>query len=415
MVVFKQLRINNFKRFAGKHHFTLFGEGQMTVFAAQNGIGKTTLMDSIFLCLYGKRGFQDRYSKITFNEWLQNALSIEAPKSDYPEISFAIEIYCPIRGSIDISRKYWILKEEDGGITEELVVNIDSKPLELEREEKRNDVSERWIEAFLPYSIMKRFLVDGERLSDLDTRLVNQEIVSGIDDLLGIGTLDRLSGHLQKLKNQTLRKMAPDGQKMKIDELMQLSDEYSTELEEMIIQVEGKKNQLEILDTRMTELNRKIQNFSSAKGDEDNKLRIDWVKKHSELNSVRNSLLEITNSSLPFILGELPLDLEEWNIGKVRTLLEEQKTGENNLNFINKVLNGIRPSLGKKNNQKIRGKAKQLIHNKNRSKIKSPLSVFNLNYLNKIEKRHVELVFARYHGSDRSCPILFERAANFTK
>ena len=86
-------------------------------------------MDSIFLCLYGRRGFQDRYSKITFNEWLQNALSVEAPKSDYAEISFSIEIHCPIRGSIDISRKYCILKDEDGGITEELVVNIDSKPL----------------------------------------------------------------------------------------------------------------------------------------------------------------------------------------------------------------------------------------------------------------------------------------------
>ena len=391
MVVFKNLRINNFKRFAGSHQFTLFGEGQMTVFAAQNGVGKTTLMDSIFLCLYGRRGFQDRYSKITFNGWLQNALSIEAPKSDYPEISFSIEIHCPIRGLIDISRKYWILKEEDGGITEELVVNIDSKPLELEKEEKRNDVSERWIEAFLPYSVMKRFLVDGERLSDLDTRLVNRELVEGIDDLLGIGTLDRLLSHLQKLNNQTLRKMAPDGQKMKIDELMHLSEEYSMELNEMIVEVEEKTKQLEIIDNRMVELNKKIQNFSSAKGDEDNKLRIDWVKKHSELNSVRNSLLEITNSSLPFILAELPLDLEDWNIRKIRTLLEEQKTGEDNINFVNKLLKEIRPSLDKKNNQKIIEKAKQLIQKKKNMEINSPLSSFDLDFVNKIEKRHIEL------------------------
>lgn len=391
MVVFKQLRIHNFKRFAGNHQFTLSGEGQMTVFAAQNGVGKTTLMDSIILCLYGRRGFQDRYSKITFNEWLQNALSVEAPKSDYPEISFSIEIHCPIRGSIDISRKYWILKEEDGGITEELVVNIDSKPLELEKEEKRNDVSERWIEAFLPYSIMKRFLVDGERLSDLDTRLVNKEIVRGIDDLLGIGTLDRLSGHLNKLKNQTLRKMAPDGQKMKIDELMRLSEEYSNELNEMILQVDEKTSQLAIVDNRMEELNKKIQNFSSAKGDEDNKLRIDWVKKHSELSSVRSSLLEITNSSLPFILADLPLELEDWSIGNIRNLLEEKKNSENNIYFIETLLKEISPPLGKKNNQRIREKAENLIQKKSIKKVDSPLSIFDLNHINKIEKRHIEL------------------------
>ena len=154
---------------------------------------------------------------------------------------------------------------------------------------------------------------------------MNKEIVRGIDDLLGIGTLDRLSGHLNKLKNQTLRKMAPDGQKMKIDELMRLSEEYSTELNEMILQVDEKTSQLAIVDNRMEELNKKIQNFSSAKGDEDNKLRIDWVKKHSELNSVRSSLLEITTSSLPFILADLPLELEEWSIGNIRNLLEEKK------------------------------------------------------------------------------------------
>jgi len=391
MVVFKELRITNFKRFAGNHHFTLFGEGQMTVFAAQNGVGKTTLMDSIFLCLYGKRGFTDRYSKISFNEWLQNALSIEAPTSDYPEISFAIEIDCPIRGGINISRKYWILGEEDGGINEELVINIDGKPLELETNEKRNDVSERWIEAFLPYSIMKRFLVDGERLSDLDTRFVNQEIVRGIDDLLGIGTLDRLSGHLHKLKNQTLRKMAPEGQKMKIDELMQLSEEYSNELKEMIEQVGMKNTELKKINNRIEELNQNIQNFSSAKGDEDNKLRIDWVKKHSELNSARNSLLEITNSSLPFLIAGLPLNLDEWDIEKIRDILEEQKRGKDNINFINKVLSEMNPKTGKKITKRIKSTANRLIRNNNDLKIASPLSILGLKHLTNIEKRHIEL------------------------
>ena len=40
MVVFSALELRNFKRYAGEHNFPLYNDAQMTVIAAQNGIGK---------------------------------------------------------------------------------------------------------------------------------------------------------------------------------------------------------------------------------------------------------------------------------------------------------------------------------------------------------------------------------------
>ena len=53
MVEFNRLTIRNFKRFSGEHHIPLSGDGRVTVVAAQNGLGKTTMMDAIHVSLYG--------------------------------------------------------------------------------------------------------------------------------------------------------------------------------------------------------------------------------------------------------------------------------------------------------------------------------------------------------------------------
>ena len=59
MVLFERLTLRNFKRFSGKHEVPLRGpEGQVTIIAAENGVGKTTLMEAIHISLYGEEGFQ---------------------------------------------------------------------------------------------------------------------------------------------------------------------------------------------------------------------------------------------------------------------------------------------------------------------------------------------------------------------
>ena len=47
MVQFTRLSMRNFKRFSGEHHIPLNGDGRVTIIAAKNGLGKTTIMDAI--------------------------------------------------------------------------------------------------------------------------------------------------------------------------------------------------------------------------------------------------------------------------------------------------------------------------------------------------------------------------------
>ena len=47
MVLFTQLKVENFKRFKGEHILPLHGKGPITVIAAENGVGKTTLLHTL--------------------------------------------------------------------------------------------------------------------------------------------------------------------------------------------------------------------------------------------------------------------------------------------------------------------------------------------------------------------------------
>ena len=54
MVVLDALTVSNFKRYAGTHRIPLSPEeGTLTIVAAQNGVGKTSLIDALHVGLWG--------------------------------------------------------------------------------------------------------------------------------------------------------------------------------------------------------------------------------------------------------------------------------------------------------------------------------------------------------------------------
>ena len=94
MVTFTRLSIRNFKRFSGEHHIPLSGDGRVTIIAAQNGLGKTTMVEAIHVALYGKRGFSHIYPDKDFLDWLDKAHSVDA--DDSGSVVLALDMQDPV-------------------------------------------------------------------------------------------------------------------------------------------------------------------------------------------------------------------------------------------------------------------------------------------------------------------------------
>jgi len=387
MVVFSRLIIRNFKRFSGEHIINLRGKGPVTIIAAKNGDGKTTTMDAFHISLYGKRGFQYLYPGINFDNWLKSAYSVDANGEN--NILLSLEIQDPILGPIKITRTYWLLDNNDSNqVEEEVSIEIRGQPLQRESWESKISLCEIWIEDYLPHAAMRRFLVDGERLSHLDPKSINDDIINGIDDIIGIGTLHKMNIRLNKAKKRSLKSLIPDNQDS-IENLLQRI-EINTKLLLIVNKNLLEKNKkLESDGISLASIQEQIENMTKEKGSENVKLRTVYAIKQSKLSSSRKELHQHLLETMPFIFANLPDNLENWKINKI---IEEKKYHDRmdeQIDFFKEVLNESKtqPQLA----EIIISKAYELSNNKKTKPIKSPLNNFNLQQLKKIIDTHKSL------------------------
>ena len=387
MVSFSRLTIRNFKRFAGEHDIRLKGDGRVTIIAAQNGVGKTTTMDAIHVALYGKRGFSSLYPEGDFHKWLEAAYSVEG-KGDR-HILLALDIDDPIQGTIRISRTYWLMGEEYGGVEEEVGVEISGKPLPREPGESRTGLAERWIEDYLPHAAMRRFLVDGERLNDLDPKRIDDEIVRGIDDVIGIGLLHRLKHHLNSTKRSTLRALTPEDQIDSVSKLLDLLEKYKEEKGASKSQLEACQSVLEASNSRIVEIQEEIENLTREGGSKNAKLRLDYAIRQSELTSSRRDVHQHLMESLPFVVAGLPSDLSEWQIEEVVAEKRSSEKIEEQVEFLRVVVDDA--AVGKITRKKLFQSGERLSESTRKGRVNSPISDLDLGAIEVLVKCHSSL------------------------
>jgi len=387
MVDFNRLTIRNFKRFSGEHHIPLSGDGRVTVVAAQNGLGKTTMMDAIHVGLYGKRGFTNLYPEKEFLEWLSKAHSVDADDSD--SIVLALDMEDPVLGNIRISRTYWMLDESMGGIEEEVGVSIGGKPLEREPGETRVGLAERWIEDYLPYAAMRRFLVDGERLSHLDPKRIDREIVRGIDDATGIGLLHKLKRHLESVRRGTLRTLAPEDQAESIERLLEMKQELLESRGAAEEDLEKRITQMESDSRRIVEIQDEIENLTRDGGSENVQLRMDYAIKQSELTSSRREVHQHLLETIPFIVAGVPANLSKWDIEDALESKRSAKRVEEHMQFLDSVIDNS--EVGKITRNRLLTSGRTISDKMEFGGESGSLTPLPLVALEELIKRHAEL------------------------
>jgi DNA sulfur modification protein DndD len=387
MVTFNRLTMRNFKRFSGEHHICLSGGGRVTVVAAENGLGKTTMMDAIHVALYGKRGFRYLYPQKNFNQWIVNAHSVDADQSG--SIVLAIEMEDPVLGIIRLSRSYWILDATKHDIEEEVGITVAGKPLEKESGETRSGLAERWIEDYLPHAAMRRFLVDGERLSQLDPRQIDIEIVQGIDDATGIGLLHRLKRHLDSVKKQTLKTLAPEEQEKSVSHLLKLLESVIEDRKAAQLALDDCVQKVEADGLRIIEIQNDIESLTQDGGSENVQLRMDYAICQSKVTSSRQFVHEHLMESLPFVVAGLPDNLSEWMIDETLAAHRSTKRVDQHRTFLESILE--ESQVGKITRGRLERSSERILESMSISSSEDTLSHLPLEALESLIQRHAEL------------------------
>ena len=192
----EKLILENFRQYRGRQEvvFAIDDEQNITLVHAENGFGKTALLNALLWGFYGHKGFSEDFPK---KESILN--STEAAISRDPELTeAAVTILFEHEGVHYTLRRSLTLAQE----------RVDSKKTELQMEFIRDgqpftqNQPQQRIESFMPFDISSLLFFNGERIDHLAMEQNASRVTDAIHQMLG---LKLLRSAIADLRNQSVR------------------------------------------------------------------------------------------------------------------------------------------------------------------------------------------------------------------
>lgn len=290
---FISLNLRNWMIYKGEQSI-LFGDGKsnVTVIFGENMHGKTSLLNSIRWCLYGKA--IDRQKSAIHPNSLINSVAFQQG-----ERKFSVTLKLDIDGKVyDIWRE---IELSESGPINDLRLTIDGRAIDAGKIEYE-------IENILPYQISQFMLFDGELLKEFENLVVAQGnsqaagIKNAIEETLGLPqlryTTEEIENELKKLRQQSKQLLQKDEKSKRLAQriadldtlleakqtdkriLLDAIEKYTKDLDQLSEQLHENEEALKIIERRNAAKQKKDEALErqQALSDELKELSVDmWL------------------------------------------------------------------------------------------------------------------------------------------
>jgi DNA sulfur modification protein DndD len=214
-VILDELVLENIGSFGGKNRITLAPPSPskpVVLVGGLNGTGKTTILESIHLALYGSLSRAPGRRSGSYENYLRGLIHQGVPASEGAAVELTFHIYQQGEQHSYRIRRWW--RETGSSLREIVLVWIDGK-----YDEALTSAWNEHVETFLPRGIAGLFFFDGEQieaLADLDRS--RQVLSSALAALLGLDLIDRLATDLAVLRRRHRGAEVPEELRLAVDE-----------------------------------------------------------------------------------------------------------------------------------------------------------------------------------------------------
>ena len=285
----------------------------VVLIGGMNGYGKTSILEALYLCLYGKdamvhlaRAGLRSDDKKGYPTFLERAFNGEAKRDGLDTMSVRIVINQTRTKAIDIGRK-WYFRANGNWIEEEAVVRqvVRGVP-ETPRVDGRNgfhlpDLLDEM--QFLPAHVAPFFFFDGEEVKKLANQSRLEQVKQGLEGLLGVVLLRSLAERLKSFeagKRNEIQSVDED----KLSRLLEVLTANQDQLKELKLDAEeGEAERLQLRAEQQSLLNRIT---AAGGGGGDIATVKDLVEEREQL---RNRLRDIQRRLEGILSGRLPFHL----------------------------------------------------------------------------------------------------------
>lgn len=267
---FSNIELYNYGIYKGKHSIALQNQidrKNITLIGGMNGRGKTTILDAIFLCLYGRKSVEYiTGKKEAYSLFLKDRINKSAAvPSAY--IHLVMELDDDSNTTISIKRSW-----------ERNDMKIESTLSVLKNGIADTYLSQNWeyyVEELIPFGIAKFFFFDNEKISQIADDDAFDKIKDSIKSVMGVVTIESLIAHIQKIakeKSSAIRQAKDKG--------------YQTEYNNALIALETCEKRIR---TIMEERARLVPQLEKTNNDLETAEQTFW-KKGGNLSLNRNEI-----------------------------------------------------------------------------------------------------------------------------
>lgn len=320
-MIFKELILENFGPYQGKNIINLTPQtdqnnASIILIGGMNGGGKTTLIDSIRLALYGRRAECSTRKNLSYNDFLLESINRNGKITDTTKIELTFEHIINDQWIELKIIRHWQRNVKDG--KDNLII--------LEGEFPDLNWTENWdeyIEDILPLGISNLFLFDGEQVKELaEQDIPNNSLVSAMRSLLGLELADKLAGDLQILVSR---------KKKSLENSKEQKDLMNLEQNLKVLQ-KDKKNVLQDLKEAEKHLKIAQKKYNAASDNlrmEGETLAKNKYKLQQKIDYLNREISDVRDKIRVFFSQYLPLGLIQDQLITIKNqLIKEQRVNK---------------------------------------------------------------------------------------
>ncbi len=271
-----KLELNNFK----SYYFQSFNfpqperEGNLTLIGGMNGFGKTTLLEALYLCLYGadamphlgRAGLKPTEERKGYPTFLERALNGQALSLGKDNMSVKVQALSDPSEGFEITRRWFFTKRGDWNGEEEILLQEISGG--VSRPIDSVHLTELLDQRFVPAHLAPFFFFDGEEVKTLANRNRIEQIKTGMEGLLGVVLLRGMQKRLEQYQaNNRYRSGNSTVDEEKYKELAEKLERDEQKLDELNGQKQELERELDAAKAKRDELMGRIMGLGGGSGD----------------------------------------------------------------------------------------------------------------------------------------------------
>ncbi len=294
-MILHKLTLNNVGLFSKLQTARLAPKGgkPLILIGGMNGTGKTTLLEAIRLCLYGRRSLGSRVSQNEYNEFLSKMIHRNPDLDLSPKqasVSLEFEYARSNEKILFRVERSWQRYGSVGSVKEILTI-YENGELNSEFD------AEHWqdyLDELIPIGVSQFFFFDGEDIQKLtDDSTHDLSLADSIKALLGLNLVERLQSDLRIYANRLAKRGSPEPLQKEFETVESEITTLRLSLKQADETLESIQAEIERLESQIAEQESKIASEGGSYAKKRASFKLQQGRLHTEIEELENKIRDL--------------------------------------------------------------------------------------------------------------------------